>query len=433
MFSPYRVVRSVAFFLCLTTGVAGSGGNARTTSTSRQFLVYGADARVRGAMCDLAESTKSHLLRVLGLRDEWKTTLIINLDYPRANVPETPVLQLDVSQLGYGLKLQLNLLVTRDMKGTTVERELLRAILVEMMYRDRGNIAAGSRYVTPPDWLLEAMLALRTGRDPHYDAELLRTIVARNAISPFEQVVRQRRTELDAPSRQLHEAYARALLQLLLDGPGGRSMVARFIIDLPDAPNDAVADLRAHFPETLGHAADKWWALSVAQLSAMDRSGTLSAAETVARLDRVLRFSIPGTDGRPHDYSLGDHQTFIKLPAFRAVLRRVSKQLLLLGARAHPYYKVIVEQDYEMAEMLAGGKARRLPEGLRRAASYRAVIERQSQAIDDYLNWYEATQCKTTRGTFSQILATVEATGEALPHRRDPISVYLDSIQAETN
>ena len=228
------------------------------------------------------------------------------------------------------------------MKGAAVQRELLRAVLVEMMYRDRGNIAAGTPYVTPPDWLVEGVLALQPGRDSENDAELLRAIVATKTISPFEDIVRQRRAQLDAPSRRLHEAYARALVQLLLDVPGGRSKVARFITDLPDAPNDEVADLRAHFPETLGRAADKWWALSVAQLSVMDRYETLSAADTVARLDRVLRFSIPVPDGPPRNYSLGDYQAFSKLPASRAVLRQVSEQLLLFRARAHPSYQVIV-------------------------------------------------------------------------------------------
>jgi hypothetical protein len=433
MFPPHKVVRSVAFFLCLTPGVAGSASNAHSTSTSRQFLVYGAEVQVRGAICDLAERTKSHFLRLLGLRDSWKTTLIVNLDYPRANVPETPLVQLDVSQLGYGLRLQLNLLLTREMKGAAVQRELLRAILVEMMYRKRGNVAAGTRYVTPPDWLVDGLLALQRGRDSDNDAELLRAIVATNTISPLEQIVGQRRAKLDAPSRQLHQAYARALLQLLLDVPGGRSKVARFITDLPDAPNDAMADLRAHFPETLGPAAAKWWALSVAQLSVLDRYETLSATDTLARLDRVLHFSISVPNGPPRNYSLGDYQTFFKLPAARVVLRQVSEQLLLLSARAHPSYQVIVQEEYELAEILARGKTHRVPEGLERVANHRAVVERQSSAIDDYLNWYEATQSKTTSGAFSQILATAQLVDEVPRHRRDPISVYLDSLEMEIN
>jgi len=431
--APRRIFNLVAFLFCLTGGVADSAGKARSTSTSRQFIVHGAEVPVRGAMCNLAERTKSDLLRLLGLRDNWKTPLLINLDYPRANLPDAPVAQLDVSQLGYGLKLQLNLLMTREMKGRAVQRELLRAILVEMMYRDRGNIAAGTPYVTPPDWLVEGVLALQPGRDSGADAELLRTIVGSKKIAPLEDFVRQRRAQLDAPSRQLHEAYARALVQLLLDAPGGRSKFARFITDLPDAPNDALADLRAHFPETLGRAQGKWWALSVAQLSATDRYETLSAAETAARLDRILRFSIPAPDGTARNYSLGDYEAYRKLPVHRDVLRRASQQLLLLGARAHPSYRAIVQKEYELTELLARGKTRGAPERFERVASDRAEIERQASEVDDYLNWYEATQSKTMSGAFSQILEAAKAADEALPRRRDPISVYLDSIEMETN
>ena len=61
------------------------------------------------------------------------------------------------------------------------------------------------------------------------------------------------------------------------------------------------------------------------------------------------------------------------------MLRQVGEQLLLLGARAHPSYRAIVQEDYELAEMLARGKTRRLPERLERVASYRAVVERQEQ------------------------------------------------------
>ena len=433
MSAPCKVFPSIAFLVSLLAALPSAADQARSTSASRQFLVYGAEIRLRGEMCNLAERTKSDLLRLLGLRDTWKTPLIIKLDHRRANLPDAPLVQLDVSQLGYGLKLQLNLLVTGDMMGRALERELLRAILVEMMYRDRPEIAAGRPYVTPPDWLLEGMLALQPGRDSNKPAELLRTIVASKKICPLEDVVRQRRTQLDEPWRQLHEAYSRALVQFLLGVPGGQSKVVQFITDLPDAPNDVVADLRAHFSATLGRAPRKWWALSVAQFSARDRSEILSAAETVARLDRILRFSIPAPDGPPRNYSLGEYKTFSKLPASRAVLRQVGEQLLLLGARAHPSYRSIVQEDYELAEMLARGKTRRVPERLDRVENYRAVVERQDRAIDDYLNWYEATQSKTKSGAFSQIFATTEASGEALPRRRDPISVYLDSLEMEVN
>ena len=431
--SPRKVFLPLGTALCLTIAASSAAGKPRSTSTSRQFLVYGAEIKIRGAMCDLAERTKAGLLRLLGLSDDWKTPLVINLDYRAANVPDAPAAQFELSQLGYGLKLQLSFLVDRDIKGRTVERELLRAILVEMMYRQRGNIPAGVPYVTPPDWLVEGMLASQPGRDCDEDAALLRTVVASKKIAPFEDVVRQQRAQLDAPSQQFHAAYSWALVQLLLDAPDGRSRLARFITDLPDAPNDQAADLRVHFPETLGRAAGKWWALSVAQLSARDRYAILGAGKTAAQLDRALRFSIHARDGSAHTYSLGDYETFRKLPAESAVLRQVNQQLLLLEARAHPSYRRIIEEESELAALLARGKTRGVAERLQRLGSYRAAVERQSSQIVDYLNWYEATQSKKMSGAFSPLLENAPSAEEAPPRRRDPISVYLDSIEMETN
>ena len=88
MFAPRKISLIVGSALCLTIGTGFAAGKPRSTSASRQFLVYGADVHLRGAICDLAERTKSNLLRLLGRRDNWKTALIVNLDYPRANFPD---------------------------------------------------------------------------------------------------------------------------------------------------------------------------------------------------------------------------------------------------------------------------------------------------------------------------------------------------------
>jgi hypothetical protein len=409
-----------------------------STSSSRQFLVYGADVKVRGAMCDLAERTKANLLRRLELKDNWKTALIINLDYPQVNFPDAPPARLDFSQLGYALKLQINLVVTKDIRGEEVQRQLLRAILLELMYRNRTNIAAGTPYVAPPDWLVDGFLELRPGRDSDDDAKLLQTVVTAQKITPLDDLVRQRREQLDAPSRQLHDAYSMALLQLLLDTPGGARKLTQFIADLPDAPNDAMANLKEHFPETLGQSAGKWWVLSVAHLSASDRHTILTAKETASRLDRILRFSIPAPDGTKKAYSLGEYESFRKLPAYRSVLGKASQQLLVLSARAHPAYRAIVQEVYELSDLMARSKMgraelNRMPGRLARVASYRRVIERQQNEVDDYLNWYEATQTKTMSGAFSQLLEAAKSADAPQPRRRDPISVYLDSIEVDSN
>jgi hypothetical protein len=421
-----KISPTLGAVLYLTIGIACAVGKPRSTSTSRQFLVYGADVRLRGAVCDLAEQTKAGLLHLLDLGDNWKTPLIVNLDYPQANLPDLPAARLEFSQLGYGLKLQLNLLVTRNIQGRRVQEELLRAILVEMMYRKRGNISPGTPYATPPDWLVIGVLETEAGRSSDKDAELLQSVMAANRIAPLAEIVRQRRAQLDTSSQKFFDAYAHVLVQMLLGVPGGRAKLRQYIADLALAPNDVLADLRVHFPETLGRSSGKWWALSVARLSAADRFETLSARETAAQLDRALRFTIQA-HGVARDYSLGDYKTFCRLPGYRAALQSVSRKLLLLSARSHPFYRSIVQEDYELADLLAQGKTRRIAERLERVAKYRAVVEIQAREIDDYLNWYEGTQAKTISGAFTPVLAA----DEEQPRRRDPVSVYLDAIEMQ--
>ena len=415
--------------ICLTNAWAAK---PNSISTSRQFLVFGAEVPVRGAICDLAERTKSHLLHLLDQHDNWKTPLLINLDYPQANFPDAPEARLEVSQLGFGLKLQLNLLVTRELQGRTVQREILRAILIEWIYRDRANIAAGTAYVSPADWLLDGLLGLQPSNETSRTAELLETVVDANKIAPLEEVVNQPRTQLDNASSKLFDAYSQALVQLLLETPDGRQKLLQYLLDLPNAPNNALADLRVHFPETLGRAPDKWWSLSVARLSAANRYEILNASETGKLLERLLHFPITGRDGKTQEYSLGDYARFRTLPGYADVLEQVGRQLLLLSARAHPSYRAILQEDYELTELLASGQTGRVRERLARVKSYRAVIERQASEIDDYLNWYEATQLKTISGVFTEVLRnSARSEDEARPRRRDPISVYLDSIEME--
>src|SRR5262245_56107476 len=92
-----------------------------STSPSRQFVVYGADAKVRGAISGLAEQTKSNLLTLLRQRDDWKTPVVINLQPPQANMPEVPPADLRFSQTGFGIKLQLDLAISKSVDVSLVE------------------------------------------------------------------------------------------------------------------------------------------------------------------------------------------------------------------------------------------------------------------------------------------------------------------------
>src|SRR5258705_7222041 len=101
-------------------------------SPSRQFVIYGADAKARGAISGLGEQTKTNFLGLLRQRDDWKTPVVVNLQPQQSNVREIRPTDLRFSQTGFGIKLQLDFTISENVDVSLVERELLRAILLEM-------------------------------------------------------------------------------------------------------------------------------------------------------------------------------------------------------------------------------------------------------------------------------------------------------------
>jgi len=49
--------------------------------------------------------------------------------------------------------------------------------------------------------------------------------------------------------------------------------------------------------------------------------------------------------------------------------------------------------------------------------------------IDDYLNWFEATQMNSGSGNFTGYLKAVDQSQVPAPRRHDPLSVYVDALE----
>src|SRR5215467_5456206 len=179
---------AIVFFAIAHAQLIYAAQPEHSTSPSRQFVIYGADAKVRGAISGLAEQTKTNLLGLLKQRDDWKTPVVVNLQPQQANAPEIPPADLRFSQTGFGIKLQLDLTISRNVDVSLVEREVLRAILLEMIYRKEQHITAGAVLVQPPDWLIDGALALTPGRDR---GQLIEAVANTEKPLPLEKLLRQ--------------------------------------------------------------------------------------------------------------------------------------------------------------------------------------------------------------------------------------------------
>src|SRR5258707_2776255 len=323
-------------------------------SPSRQFVIYGADAKVRGAISGLAEQTKTDLLGLLRQRDDWKTPVVVNLQSQQSNLPELPPADLRFSQTGFGVKLQLDLTISKNVEVLLVERELLRAILLEMVYRNQPYINAGALLVEPPDWLIDGALAVAPRRER---GPLIEALGDTEKPVPLEKFLRQRPGLLDSSGRTLYRAYAFALVQMLLDEKNGGTQLAKYIDHLYDSSNDPLADLKAQFP-LLADDAERTWQLALNRLKSLQTFRLLTFAESERRLDELLRMKI-SEPRKPEKLVRLDELAQHKLSASeKMALDQLRRDLLVLVPQTNPVLRPIGREYQEIAALLARGKRR---------------------------------------------------------------------------
>ncbi len=397
---------------------------ARSVSPSRQFIIYGANATLRGAVSELAEQTKANLLALLRQPDRWKTPIVVNLQSAQANLPEIPPAALRFSQTGFGLKLQFDLTIGENIDATLVERELLRAILLEMIYRSEPDVAPGTAFVEPPDWLLEGVLALTPGRDRGPLVEALLVSVKRMSLAEFLQ---QRPALVDSAGRLLYRAYSLSLVELLVGGIDGHSRLARYIHNLSRASNDPLADLKVQFP-LLGNDVEKTWQSAVARLGDAQSYQLLTFAESEQRLNELLRVKISNAGKLLKQAQLSELAQRKPSVAEKMALNELSQNLVLFTIRANPVMRPIVREYQQIAALLARGKRKRIIERLARLQMTHTKLVARMSDVDDYMNWFEATQSNGGSGVFADYLKAAGDSQIPAPRRRDALSVYLDSL-----
>ena len=396
-----------------------------STSPSRQFVIYGADAKVRGAISGLAEQTKTNLLRLLRERDDWKTPVVVNLQPQQANVPDIPTADLRFSQTGFGIKLQLDLTISKNVDVSLVERELLRAILLEMIYRERPHITAGAVLVEPPDWLIDGVLALTPGRDR---SPLLEAIGNAEKPVPLEKFLGQRPGLVDSTGRTIYRAYSFALVQMLLDGKNGGTQLAKYIDHLSDSSNDPLEDLKAQFP-LLADDADRTWQVALNRLKSLQPFRLLTFAESERRLDELLSLKI-SEPNKPVKLVRLEELAQHKLSASeKMALDQLKRDLMFFVPQTNPVLRPIGREYQEIVALLARGKRRPVLKRLSRLDLTRQQLATRMTEVDDYMNWFEATQMSSGSGNFAGYLKAVDQSQGPALRRHDPLSVYVDALE----
>lgn len=401
-------------------------------SNSRQFIVYGSDRGLRAGICDLGERTKASLLTTLQHRDEWKTPIVVAVQRRAANLPDAPPARLNFSQTGFGLKLQLELTFDADAKRGAIQRELLRVLLLEMMYRDAPETPAGTVLGQPPDWLVDGMLTLASSGDSSPDAISQATLAEASKSLNLGEFLHKQSALLESPSRTVYSAQAGGLVSMLASLPDGRGRLVRFIRKLPQASSDPAGDLQDHFPELGGklELVQQSWARALAALS-HEGYGMLSCEHTERALIELLPLELGKAGDDANTYMLDEFPKFIGSAAAPRSLQMLQQRLLVLSGRANPLYAPIISEYQRVVALLRGKKTNKLSERLARIRGDREQITRLMISIDDYMNWFEATQSQSVSGAFVEYMRAADSAATRDAWRHDPISVYLDALQIQ--
>jgi len=423
-----RAILAGALLLgCSIFELLGATPIERSVSPSGQFVIYGGDAAWRGAVSALAERTKANLLAVLQRRDQWGAAIAVNLQSPAADLPQIPATALRFSQTGSGLKLQLDVTISRKMDFGAMERELLRAILLEMIYRNQPGIASGATYVEPPNWLIEGLLALAPNCDR---TSLTNALAVPGRITPLDELLWERPELLDSAGRLLYRAYSFALVQLLIERADGHAHLGRYIDNLSFTSNDPLADLQAVFPQLAGND-QKIWKSKIADIKSSGRADLLTFSQTEEKLSSLLQTKFVGTGGRDKSLSFENLCQKKPAPAQRLPLQKFSQEVLLLAAQANPALRSVVQDQQRVSGHWALGKLRGLAARLADLKTLRSKLSSRMTEIDDYLNWFEATQLSTRSGLFEDCLNPSSLETPSRGHRKDSFSAYLDAMETQ--
>ena len=112
-------------------------------------------------------------------------------------------------------------------------------------------------------------------------------------------------------------------------------------------------------------------------------------------------------------------------------LSQLSRDLLVLIAQANPVLRPIAREYQQSVALLARGKRRGIAKRLSHLDATRKQLAARMSDIDDYMNWFEATQIKNGSGNFTDYLKAADQSQLSASKRHDPLSVYVDALEDE--
>jgi hypothetical protein len=280
-----------------------------SVSSSKQFIVHGADLSVRSTFCLMSEETAATLGRLLKDEGRYAIPVVVEIKTPPNVNPAEPTVKTKISLMDFGgFHLQLSVQLRNDFRTEDYTRELVRILLAERILRNHKDINTTREKPILPEWLLTGVMQAMEFRSRNRPSVLFAAVFKSGQVYSIDRILAADPKNLEAQSRGIYEVSSCALLLTLLDQPDGPLRVSRFLgaLATDDRPDREL--LQQHFP-TLGaskNSLEKWWTLQMASLSTPSAFETMTIKETEEMLDKALTLHFTDRIGEePEDVKAG--------------------------------------------------------------------------------------------------------------------------------
>jgi hypothetical protein len=309
-------------------------------------------------------------------------------------------------------KIQVDL-AEESLRSPELATVVAQAMLLRRYYNGKSP-DPGSQIVEFPAWLLHGLGKLS---DPEAIQAVIPISYIKGGTPPTiaDLLIQKAPSEGNSILLDIYDTMSAELLSAGLKNQGGDQTLRAWIGEFnPNAPKRSPSSWPPGWSMEL---VERRWLLLMAGNSEKNESvsSLLTVGDVIARYDSILsEIATPN-----HSLAL-----LKKQKGADYLVGQLSTRLIALRLRANPLTDPLLDETIQLFLKFKHLSQKKIAEKEKGLASMRDELQKRSQAIEAYLDWYEAAKLPVRSGVFDNLLNTKEA-----PIQKGPVGQYLDKVE----
>jgi len=401
---------------------------------SGQFTIYGADFKTRAAFSSTLESTRVGILNALGVKedDPWKWPIILQLHGKEGDKAPERLMAFQPLIVGEGWRFQLHVHLAKGIDVEALEREIIRALLMERGLRNVSPNSVNSK-LNVPLWLLVGLEEAVDWKRGFGDRELYESVLKSGVLLKLEEMFPYTNIDsLDPATKTTFRVSAGALtISLIGKNNESRDAFFEFLAGVLTFDGEMITLLRENFPgmNLSQNSLVKWWQLQLANLSSPLVVDTMTIVETEERLEAGLTAYLRDETGGVREIPLSLWRNILTEPKGRSAIQQMNQSIAHMSYRCFPMYRPLLEEYQKLLSNLLQGETKSAESRIAELSQARKILLDSSVRARDYLDWYEINNGLSQGESFDGFVKLKEVLRGDGERKGDHLSQYLDDMQ----